>query len=331
MYDAITMSEERMPFTNPNTILVVCTKDRHFILEEFFKYLQENCKSTPKDIVIVDASSDDRTHAVCIDQHSQGFFSISYIKSQPGLPHQRNLALDFLEDSQQVLPESVIHFLDDDIYPSSNYFSNARILLERFQDAICVGGFDQDVKDAVPPKILILSSLFKAKSGQVSRAGFTRVAYPESDSDFVEWVPGGMQNYRWSKLKFLRFDGRYRMYGEDVEMQIRAGKYGQIIVSNLLPVIHRKSLVSKDNLATAASYYSGFRYWLAQNYPDRFSRKLVLLGSFMLFFYNLTRFILSGTRRHRDLAFGELIFLRRLILRQSLRPLTSFTALGPRG
>ena len=50
------------------------------------------------------------------------------------------------------------------------------------------------------------------------------VPFPNKKIMQTQWIPGGMQNVRFEVFKNELFDGKIRMYGEDVEFYSRKDK-----------------------------------------------------------------------------------------------------------
>lgn len=315
-----------------HSALIICTRNRAEILAEQFTWFATKMISMPKYVIIVD-SSESSASEIEVDRFASQMpqIQVVYVRSELGLPHQRNMGLEAVRKLADQSRVRHVHFLDDDIYPSPSYFLEGVRLLMGEPQASCIGGFDSDLPPYKPNYLAVKCGLMPQKSGTLTRAGFTVVPYPLGQLDRVDWVPGGMQNFNWSILEHCLFDGRYRMYGEDVEMHLRTNKYGPVYVSANLPVVHRKSQEVKDSKAVSASYYSGFRWWLAVRYPNSFSKAQVLLGSLVLFTFNLVIGTLKFDKTRLSSAFGELLFLNRLIKGGSPRPLMPHSGSGPKG
>lgn len=172
-----------------NCALVICTRNRPIIFAQTLSFLEK--LALPEILLIVDSS--DNTDSENIVKSSSLHKKIVYLKSERGLPPQRNVAMMYLRN-MQVRNFSFVSFLDDDVLSSESYFLECRKLFKNYPSAICIGGFDEInvSKETSPHKIAKALGIIASSHGQISKAGFCSVPTPEDELTEVRWVPAGM-------------------------------------------------------------------------------------------------------------------------------------------
>lgn len=307
--------------------LVVCTKDRANYVQGFLEHFQ-SLEHLPATICIVDSSTNLETQRLV-----EGFnfadltVTITYIHTHPGAPHQKNVGLEFLTQINGPTAIEVVSFLDDDIRPNGDYFEIIESVFEANSQIACCGGYDRAIN---PPISNWLRRIFwlsgDPSGGQILASGICTTTVPKQDLQRVHWVPGGMQNFRWADISKLRFNGRIRIYGDEVELQTRLDPGRWIVTSARLGVTHLAAKQNKDRVRDEQAYMDGFRWHLAvenrasvRKFPTLISTCALLVSSLLLF--------CAGRRPSGYQEFlGHLDFLIRLALRsevQQLVPLNS--------
>jgi glycosyltransferase involved in cell wall biosynthesis len=176
--------------------LIVCTKDRPEILRTQLSFLSRKPLGAPRHLIVVDSSSGSATQSVVRSAaDSCSDISIHYIRSADGLPHQRNIGIDFLMENPALRDIRWVHFMDDDILPIGDYFANAWMLLMDNPEASCIGGYDVNLPAYKPNTIAVALGIMPSNSGYLTRFGFTVVPHPSSKLSRCDWAPGGMQNF----------------------------------------------------------------------------------------------------------------------------------------
>jgi GT2 family glycosyltransferase len=211
----------------------------------------------------------------------------------------------------------VVSFLDDDVIPVSNYFNSCRDLFKNNLDAVCIGGYDVSIAPSRKSRMGRWVGLIPKHPGTIAKSGLTSVAVPDSDLSPAEWVPGGMQNFRWSVLRHCLFDGRMAFFGEDVEMHLRMRKYGLIFSSSRLKVEHLGYQGAKPSIVEQKLCESTFRWWLASQYPDMVSKPMVVLGSLALAAQSILGRGSGGLHSRILGARAEFIFLSQITIGQN--------------
>lgn len=306
--------------------LIICTRNRHQILEVTLGRLQ--AVQLPEIIVIVDSSDTDNSESVI--RASWLSSRVIYLRSERGLPHQRNVGIMYLR--RQGLTNIVfVSFLDDDVIPSPDYFLNCQALFQQAKDAVCIGGYDVNLEAARPNRIARILGLIPKRSGAIAKSGLTSVARPSERLCEVDWVPGGMQNLRWDVVANCMFDGRIEFFGEDVEMHLRISKRGRIFASNALAVEHLSGQVDKPPLFHQKFCQSKFRWWLAVQYPERVTRRMVVFGSFALIAQSLLGLASRNRGGHITELKAEAAFLVSALRGDTGFCASEHAALGPQG
>lgn len=295
----------------PSTFLVVCTRNRREHLFNLFQSLKQ-CEPKPDLTILVDSSDIRLSSSEVATLAREISTPVRYLTSGPGLPFQRNIAIDFIE--QEVSAPNFVAFLDDDVEVPADYFSVGTAILEAHSELVGVGAFDLNyfgTPNNLLRRLLMLST--SRTSGQLLRSGIATVRPPESAIELTTWMPGHSVVFRWEPLRVTRFDDTVRMYGEDVEMQLRASKRGKLAMSKNFWVRHFPSSLNRDQLRAINAFSDGFRWKLALTHPERVSRTAVVLTTLALYAGELARAIIRLDKSALSGAQGHLDFLKRLV------------------
>ena len=216
-------------------VVVICTKDRP---EEVRRSATTASRCAPeKAVLVVDASDDEATRAVCDELRQAGFSGVLHHKARrPGLARQRNEAVEVC----RALGASVVHFIDDDTEVATGYFQAIEERFEREPSVMGAGGVivNQPVVNYVRVKRLFL--LASDDRGSVLRSGRNVLGqYPGSGGD-VEWLSGCSMSFRLAVFEQLAFDGEMTAYsmGEDYDFTFRLSRMHRIVVEPRAECIH---------------------------------------------------------------------------------------------
>lgn len=247
----------------PQHAVLICTRNRPEYLRELFDSLRNQTRS-PSKIIVVDSSENSKTEELIANYFADSVVTCTYLRSEPGLPHQRNAGIRELQTLGWPL-HSLVSFLDDDVDLEATYLENVVGLFSKHPDLKFVGGFAES-SEAEPDNFARRVSLLSAKNGagKVLKSGICLAARPISDLDEVDWVPGHSMNARLSIFEETLFNPGPRMYGEDVEFQLRLASTTNIYSSNRLPILHKQAPSNRDQLASQEAYSDGFRWSLAR-------------------------------------------------------------------
>jgi GT2 family glycosyltransferase len=266
-------------------------------------------------ILYVDSSTSSETRLVVEGFRADFGSKLAYVASKIGAPRQKNVGLDHLKRSN--FHPDVVCFLDDDIIPGSSYFEVVRQTFRDHPEAQCVGGFDQGLSEARTSGFFrFLGLTGSGQKNEILPTGLCTLSRPKTEFEAAEWVPGGMQSFRWSVVEDQRFDGRFRIHGDEVEFQTRALGNKGIYSSDRLGVLHLGAKSGKSTIARETMFMDGFRWRLAKIHP-RVTRQRVVLGTIFLLFGEALRSILPSERVRLRRSLGHLQFLSRLTLRLS--------------
>jgi GT2 family glycosyltransferase len=297
-------------------VLIICTKDRPVQLESRLIELS-HFAVLPNTILIVDSSKTTETELVVNNSFKRFTTEIRYIRTKPGLPFQRNCGIRWVFENY--MGTQIVHFLDDDIIPSTNYFSTLLRLFEMNPDAIAIGGYDKnlDAKIHSSPYRRILG-LGSSQSGVILKSGIAIPPAPKAEIHASEWLVGGMQSIRAEVFQHHIFDSSLRMYGEDIDFYLRISSLGKIICSKNLPIIHLNDPTNRDSIRKLNLYHNGMRWHLATKYPQSVNRRRVVAAAFILAFGELGRSILRGNKNNFLASIGNFEFILKLLTNQQV-------------
>jgi GT2 family glycosyltransferase len=270
--------------STPELYLIVCTRNRYERAQNLVLNILE-IPDGPEQIIVVDSSTIFRGFSL----PRNAFDRVIHIKSEPGLPFQRNLGIEL---AKRIGDPEILAFLDDDVSVPHDYFQNVRSEFQIRPDAACIAGFDSNLhlRDAhLFEKMVFLRGV--NDQGKLLASG---IAVPVTQINGLlqtDWAPGHSLNVALWALSEVRFNARIRMYGEDVEFLIRLSKQGPIYTSSKLGIQHNPEPSGRDAAAPAEMFNAGFRWWLAAEYPEKFSRMKVLVSSGALMFGYLIKAI----------------------------------------
>lgn len=270
-----------------NAALIVCTRNRPEEVSEFLENLKTK-KELPGTILIVD-SSDNTDSRDILESDNFKFLNLTYVSSSPGLPHQRNVGINYLRNNDLVNNESYVHFIDDDVLLPNEYFRIADNLLMENPSTNFVGAYDKSItKDTYAFKVYKLL-MGDGLSGVILKNGH---AYPPKNIakvTSVEFTAGHSFIIRWPAIRPGMFNDDIRIYGEDLDFQIRLGLEKRWLVSPNFFVFHSVSKTNRSTARLEAKYTDAFRYRIVLEYPQYFSMQL--------YYLSLIRDIVLGTLR----------------------------------
>lgn len=291
--------------------LIICTRNREHQIKDRLKELLQ-FSTLPPVVVIVDSSDSIKTDEAIKQVSPQFPVPIMYLRSRPGLPHQRNVGIEWARKSFPNL--ELIHFLDDDVIPGKDYFTLIRQICHDSPQIVAVGGYDSDLNSYQNAGMIRrMMSIGSKKCGVILRSGIAIPPHPRREIETCEWLTGGMQSVRAWVFDYMQFDATLRMYGEDVDFYLRVCDLGEIVSSVHLPVKHLNETLNKDSWREISRYHNGARWLLAQRYPIRISRIRVVQVAVILALGEAAKFIWTRDRKHAAASAGNIEFLYRLL------------------
>lgn len=259
-----------------NSALIVCTRNRP---KEIGRLLDEVTNQTDiPSLVLVTDSSESKWSLETFQTWKDKIPGLVYLASKSGLPYQRNVALAHLEKLSEKL--DFVSFLDDDVSIAPVYFSKVASFFREFQRFDGVGAWDSKLSLPESHMRAILQLGTRSQSGQILQSG---IAVPPSDVQKVspvEWFPGFGMNFRWSVLENFRFDGRFRMYGEDIEALMRFP--GSLAVSPEIKLHHFNAPTGRSSQQQIQYQNDAVRFRLARTHKAKLSMGWVLATTMAL-------------------------------------------------
>jgi len=222
---------------------VICTKDR---ADDVLLALDSigSQAAVPDEVLIVDGSSDDRVkNAVLGWQTDNEFDALAYIRSQPGLTHQRNVGAERARGD-------IICYLDDDVELDPHYFEE---ILRKFEDPEVYGVSGLDLEAGLGGlagrafRRLFMLPRMDGK-GEMLPSGFPSWwSFPDKEIS-VEILRGHNMSYRRKVFEDLRFNEDFEGYGlmEDVEFSYRVSRRYRLVMVPSAKLRHKKSPTGRE-------------------------------------------------------------------------------------
>jgi len=119
-------------------------------------------------------------------------------------------------------------------------------------------------------------------------------------------------------LERVTFRGEIRMYGEDVEFQLRASKFGKIYNSDALGIVHDYAEQGRDTYRDVQGFYDGFRWNQARFHPEVYKKLSILLHIALSVAYETYCAVSGQSKFGFEGVKGHLDFLKRLVVGEEL-------------
>lgn len=254
---------------SPLDVIAICSLNRPIEVAFLLAYLRDAIKWSGA-IIVVDASSDDDIQErLATVAASKG---ATLLQASAGLPLQRNMALSFVRENFH--KDSVVHFIDDDVLPSSSYFSSASSLIRLAPDsrANVVGSRDLLLRRSGLGELLRRLGI-KGGDGRISVFGLS--SPPIANSRFNHWTPGHGISLRPSQFEGFEFDSSIAFFGEDIEATLRLGALGNICLTPESTLLHVPGL-RKGDRAMYDRQELELRLFLATRFPKLVQRRIVM-------------------------------------------------------
>jgi len=236
-------------FREKDISVIIPTYNRVEDLKETFDSLKPHI-SKLNEILIIDQSKDDKTKKLIKNLRNK---KIRYFHlGIPSITIARNFGIKNVSKDSKL-----ICFLDDDVTPGNNYFSEIIDVFNKNQKIKAAGGYQiinlnntfQKLEN-IAKKIFFLGHFEKDKARIISAYGNT---YPFSlkRNLFSQWLPGVNMCYRKEIFDDgMKFDENLLGYtiAEDIDFSYRVyKKYGQqsIIITPFAKIAHRASPVER--------------------------------------------------------------------------------------
>lgn len=260
--------------------IIIPTRNRKVLLKKLVDNLLLNFKQIDQ-IIIVDSSDKAQSKARFLTNKK-----ILYVHSKiKSAAIQRNIGLSF------VLPNrKYVAFLDDDVIPPSNYFTDLIALLKSKKAAGVSGVAENPIIYKSKKTIKACESYRKFffldsnKEGVVLNSGVNIPIKNISKANPImecRWLIG-CAVWDYQKIKHHQFDNRFygQSLGEDVLFSLKASKYGKLFVKRNLILKHLESPIGRP------SYLRHHRMWVR----NRYYISEEILGSRLKFSYHWCNF-----------------------------------------
>jgi GT2 family glycosyltransferase len=298
---------------NPRYALIVCTRDRPSQVNDFLTHLLIVNKS-PGIVIIVDSSKGLETKQIVDSFKKSSLPQLFYLSSEQGLPHQRNVGIQFIRESN-FSELQCITFLDDDCRVSMDYFE----VLDAYIAKVEFTGITGNSLSAIN-RSNFFSRFFQISSKVPGRVLKSGIATPPSSlySKKTDWMPGLCMNINPNVFAKHTFKDEWQMYYEDVEFSIRVRPPLGFVCLSTLNYSHLEEQRGRLSAKLTALYSDGARWQLSKDFPKVVKKWAVIWSVIGLALSNLWRIL-----RFQDIsnnignAIGHIVFLKRLVKNQN--------------
>jgi GT2 family glycosyltransferase len=167
--------------------------------------------------------------------------AVEIVSSAPGLPRQRNLALDLLDGE-------LIAFFDDDVALGREYLERVVDLFVRRPTAVGVSGhIDNDAGFAAGSRAFRRAFSLSTGDGKLQPSGEAMYLRRPAAPTRVQTLSGSNMVWRRSALDGLRFDETLEGYAymEDVDFSLRAALRGELWTLPDARLVHERTQTSR--------------------------------------------------------------------------------------
>ncbi len=218
--------------------LIICTKNRARTLDKQREYLEKQTH-VPEFLFVVDASDsvNDVEHR---NRYRHIPINLTVLHSKPHLPFQRNLAIQHLPDSIRI-----VHFLDDDSFPESNYFVEINRSFLENESFWGIGGLINKTNIHKP------FLLDPTTPGTLSLNGRTldAQAFPYSLNRIFEsrYLSGCSMSFRKEAFDITTFDENLNGYAQDEDLAFCLSLKKKLGVTPFTSIWHEKAADARLN------------------------------------------------------------------------------------
>jgi len=223
--------------------LIICTKNRPKSLRDALNSCLGQ-EGKPDHIIVVDSSTNNESQKVVEDFNKSFGLKIHFVKSTPGLTHQRNIGIKNLQGLTEV-----VHFIDDDSILLPGYFRAVLSTFERHPDALGVGGAILNLPEHKVSKINLICGLDSRKEGKVLKSGINILNFTGNLDREVDWVSGCSMSFLSAVFESISFDERREgnSIGEDVDFCLRLNQIGKLYWTPFATLLHIQSPINRES------------------------------------------------------------------------------------
>jgi GT2 family glycosyltransferase len=234
------------------------------------------------DKVIIIDSSDLGSQSQNLQTISRISYVITDVKSAA---IQRNIGIDLIG------PSDYVFFLDDDVIPPKNYFSDC---VKTLEDSRAVGmsgvAINPQKINTFAKKKSILHRIFlldSSKSGSLLKSGVNvPIRTLNSGVKEVEWLIG-CSAWVYSAISDTRFETDFmgQSLGEDVIFSTRMKSKGKLVTNSKILLIHEESMIERP---TRKDFWEN---WVQSRYRIIQVAKFGKTGAICFWWSNLGQFL----------------------------------------
>ena len=279
--------------------LIICTKDRPVELEACLDAIA-SCVYCPAEILVVDSSAKPSSQMVVERFKRNKLPQISFTTTSAGLTRQRNFGLSTIDPKSEI-----VHFLDDDVIVSADYFAVLEDAIESDPEVTVVGGRVTNVPDH---RGLFLARKIR-REGLVTSDGVNHLTRTRSNGPRdVNWLSGCSMSFRSFVFQHVRFDERRtgNGVGEDVDFCLRASAFGRILWVPDATLEHHQSPINRFGARKSGYSTMDHRLLLANDRLHTVRRSRVVARGYVESLVRLFRSLVTGSKPQREYALGML-------------------------
>jgi GT2 family glycosyltransferase len=293
------------------SILIICTKDRPAEVIGLLECLQDVNPSL--DVVIIVDSSESVDTKMQINHYcKKSPLAIVLLSSLPGLPHQRNVAIEWIRKNHPIV--DLIFFLDDDARVSARYFEVAEEFVRQNGDWLGITGVNSSIQYSKPKVLRRIFLLDSKKSGRLLPSGETTPPNPIQAIEEVDWMPGISMVLNPKVFQQIEFNSELRMYYEDVDFSIKLRKLGPIFCLREMSYSHLSVSTGRKSPEQIIAFTYGMKWQLSNVSQSRITKRAIIWSMIGMSLNSLAMLLVNTKREDaKSRLLGQLIFLSRLL------------------
>lgn len=166
---------------------------------------------------------------------------MSVVHSEPGLPIQRNAALEYVESE-------LVAFIDDDVVLAPDYLEAVCAWFADHESCVGVSGnVENDKRRRVVSRMFRVLFAMANDDGRLRRSGDAIYLHHPTEPTRVEFLSGCNMVYRSIVATAMKFDEALVGYAymEDVDFSMRASLSGELWMLDAALLVHQRTPTSR--------------------------------------------------------------------------------------